>query len=391
MVTSSKTKCILIAALLLVALLGMPHADTGSGSASSSSSSCGLVPQSLQSQISANESWYCPINTQIYNQWSAYIPMAALVLVLSFLIAALIFLIGAALNNSSIKNFGIGELYEAIATAVIVVFFLYICAAMFGLLPGSFIGPINPYATSFKLMRDTITTAQTMYTQLYNVYFVLSAVISPTVQLEIGGVLGDLASSLKFLGKYNPVNFIQSLPQLLINVFSIPIRVFFLDPALSIGGILADGILVLDAEYAILIFFSLAAIPIFLIPGIFFRAIFPTRALGGTMIALAIGFYLIMPSLFAVVYYFTAPTVQRDMGASALQFTTLSVAPGEITSQSSPLVMSLYGIKSSLNGFWLLVFFYPSLIIAITYTSVQEISRFIGRAHRASSFIRGFI
>ncbi len=351
--------------------------------AQAATSNCGLVPSSSASQISQNEPWYCPINQEVYSEWSNYVPIALIVILLSFGIAGIIFMTGIALNSNKIRNFGIGELYEALATAIIIAAFLYLCSVMFGILPGTYVGKINPYSTAFNLMTQTIGTAEQMYTSLFKVYLSVSYVTSTSIVMGFGGALGKAASSL--------LNLIGFLPQLFVNAATIPATIYFLDPAVAIGGFLTDGIMALYAEYYLLVFFSVAAIPVFLIPGVFFRAIFPTRAFGGILIALAFGFYLIMPSLFAVAYYFTAPTVQRDMGLSTLQMQSLSYSSGSVVSQSSPLVQQLSGVKSSLNGFWLLIFFYPSLIIAITYTAIREIANFVGRAAHVSGRLRIFI
>src|SRR5208283_4732142 len=145
---------------------------------------------------------------------------------------------------------------------------------------------------------------------LFNVYMSMSYAVSPQITPRIGGAVGILTKTL-----------VQSLPQVIINVYSIPVTIFFIDPALAISGFLADGISVLYAEYYLIIFFATAAIPAFLVPGVVLRSIFPTRALGGVLIALAIGFYLIMPTLFAVAFYFTAPSVMLSMQNAAAQMT----------------------------------------------------------------------
>lgn len=344
---------------------------------------CGLASSTQASQISQNEPWYCPINQQIYSEWSNYLPIALLVVFISFGIAGIIFMAGVALNSNKIRNFGIGEFYEALATAIIIAAFLYLCAVVFGILPGTYVGKINPYATAFNLMTQTIGTAEQMYTALFKVYLSVSYVTSTSVTIAFGGTLGKSASTL--------LNILDFIPQIFVNAVTIPATIYFLDPAVAIALFLTDGIMALYAEYYLLLFFSIAAIPVFLIPGVIFRAIFPTRALGGILIAMAFGFYLIMPSLFAVAYYFTAPTVQRDMGLSTLQMQSLNALPNSVTSQSSPLVQQLSGVKSSLNGFWLMIFFYPALIIAITYTMIREIANFVGRAAQVSGRLRVFI
>ncbi len=369
---------------LLVIALAIVLLSATARSQSPTSTPCGLLPSSIQQQVQTGEPWYCPINDQIYSQWSNDIPLAFLAVLVAFMIAAIIFMAGTAFGNDRIRNFGIGELYEATATAIIVGAFMYLCAVIFGILPAIVAGPINPYATSLNLITSTIASAESMFTSLFNVYMELSFAVSPTIIPSVGGGIGALARTL-----------ISTLPQILVNVLSIPVTIFFLDPALAISTFLADGISVLYAEYYLLVFFATAAIPAFLIPGVILRAIFPTRAVGGVLIAFAIGFYLVMPTLFAVAFYFTAPSVMLSMQVANAQITRFGTGPlTQAISPSSPLVLQLNAVQSSLNGFWLLILFYPSLIIAMTYTAIQEISRFIGGATAVSAragSIRRFI
>lgn len=373
----------LLALLVLAAVLVNPvHAQS---SLQPSTTGCGLLPSGLSSTLTVNAPWYCPINQQIYNQWSGDIPAAMVVVFISFMIAAAIFMVGVGLNSNRIRSYGIGEFYEAIVTAIIMVLFLYICAVMFGLLPSVLVGTINPYATAFNLMGTTITTAQGMYSAVFQVYLSISFATSPSIELSVGGALGGISKAI--------LNFIGFAPQAFVNLWTIPATIYFLDPARAIGIFLVDGIMALYAEYYLLIFFSTAAIPAFLIPGVFFRAFPPTRALGGILIAFAFGFYLVAPSLFAVAYYFTAPTITRDMALSTFQIRNLgaSASTQNAASPTSPLAVDLQSVKSSLDGFWLLIFFYPGLIAAITYSVIQEVANFIGRASYMGSAVRRFI
>jgi hypothetical protein len=378
MINMRNTKFIIIvAAFLLLAI-----AKVGAQGTTSGNSGCGLVSGPAVGQLSTTEPWYCPINQQIYNQWTPYLGLTGIVIFLSFAIAGIIFMIGVALKNDRIRNFGVGEFYEAIATLIIVAAFLYLCAVVFGLWPGSYVGTINPYATSFDLMTKTLAQAEQMYSTLFNAYFDLAYSISPSIEVNFGGAFGATQALLNFIGY---------VPQIFININALTTQAFFLNPAQAIAGFLTDGITALYAEYYLLVFFSISAIPVFLIPGVFFRAIFPTRAVGGILIALAFGFFLIMPALFSVAYYFTSTTVQRDMGVATLQLASLPYTSQSVSSQSSPLVEQLRGIGSSLNGFWLMIFFYPGLIMAMTYAAVREIANFIGRASSLSGQVRRFI
>lgn len=376
-----------------IAFMILQSLPAGTGT-SAASQQCGLLPGPVAAQISANESWYCPINNQVYQQWTTYLPIMLLVTLLAFMIAAIIFMVGNALQSPKIRSFGISELYEALATTIIVIAFVYVCAVLFGLVPGAFVGAINPYATSFNLISTTIATAQSMYSTIYRTYLFWAPLASLNVELSgagtgiiktiissVGGTLGGGLTKLFSSG-------IQTIPL----AFSGLIQVLILEPAQAIAGFLADGIYVLYGEYYLLEFFAVAAIPIFLIPGVIFRAIMPTRALGGVLIAMAIGFYLIMPTLFATVYYFTAPSLIKGMNVASGQLLAFGTASaGGAVTASSPVVQDLQNAQSALNGFWMLILFYPSIIISITYAFIEQLAGLIGGNYRSSGRLRSFL
>ena len=99
------------------------------------------------------------------------------------------------------------------------------------------------------------------------------------------------------------------------------------------------------------------------------------------MIAISIGFYLIMPTLFSVAYYFTQQSLNTQLNQESNLIQAYGAGNGaelNAISSSSPLAQSIQNIKSTMGAYWLSVLFYPSLIIAITYASIIQIAEFIG-------------
>jgi hypothetical protein len=177
-------------------------------------------------------------------------------------------------------------------------------------------------------------------------------------------------------------SFKLTLPaELLQPFYVVPLQVLVIDPLLTLGQQLSDGIAALWAEYYLLLFFSVASIPVFLVPGIILRAIFPTRALGGMLMALAIGFYLVMPTMFAVAFYFTAPGVAQTLQIAASQSSRFANGVDVSSlSTTSPVVTQMQSTQSALSSFWLLIFFYPLFITATTYAFVTQVAQLIGGA-----------
>ena len=344
---------------------------------------CGLLPSLTATQIKSNEPWYCPINEQVYNQWSQWIPLVIVASLIAFLVSAVIFMAGVALGSAKIRNFGQSEFYEAIATALVAVGFVYVSSVMFGVIPGTLVGAINPYATSFNLIASTINSAQNMYASIYNVYIPLS--YSSSLNIKFGGLGSGLLASI--------ANLVGALSQTFSNAYAPAVKILFLTPANALAGFLVDGMAILYGEYYLLLFFSVAAVPVFLLPGVILRAFVPTRAMGGAMIAIGIGFFFVMPSLFATAFYFTAPGVMRDMATANANFAYLANQPSSISdiSPTAPLVTDLQYAQSSLSGFWFMILFYPALTIAITYAFVQQLAQLIGGSYRASSRIRSWL
>ncbi len=336
---------------------------------------CGLLPNSIVSQIESSAPWYCPINEQVYNTWSSETPIAFAAILVAFSIAAIIFMVGAGLRNDRMRNFGIGELYEAIASAIIVGLFLYVSAVAFGIIPSLFVGTINPYATAFHLILSTIQQAEGVFSSLYNVVIMDSFYASLNVEIAFP-ITGAPPISLLTL------------------LYSLPLEALVIEPSMVLGTFIIEGITALYAEYYLLVFFSVASIPVFLVPGVIFRAIFPTRALGGMLIALAMGFYIIMPTMFAIAYYFTAPSILHTLSTASIQLNRFGQGSGAITNAitpDSPLVTQVSSVQSAMSSFWLLILFYPLLIIAVTYAFVTQIATFIGGASQMSGRMRTFI
>ncbi len=318
--------------------------------------------------------WYCPINQQVYDAWSNSAPIAMIAVLFSFGIAALIFMVGVLARSNRIREFGIGEFYEAIASAIIVILFIFVSGVLFGLVPEFVVGPINPYATAFNLILQTIGQARQMYDSLYQVYVIddFYQSISVDLQFPISGFSTNL---------FRPI-------------YATGLDLLVLQPTEALTSFLVDGMIMLYSEYYLLMFFAVASIPAFLVPGVIFRAIFPTRALGGMLIAVAMAFYLVVPTLFAVAFYFVVPNTLQQLATVSSLLNRFGANGGSITNAvtpDSPIVLQLNAAGAAMGGFWLMVLFFPVLIIAFTYVFITQMANFIGGASRTSSKFRSFL
>lgn len=316
--------------------------------------------------------WYCDnINSALSSIWSNWEPIVMIAVFFSFSIAGVIFMLGIALRNEKIRNFAVGELYEATATAIIVVAFMFIAATLFGIIPAVVTGPIDPYNFALSYISTNINTTQVTIANIYTVAMTDEFYGSITTQISVGGVAnigGQVVQSL-FLGIYT----------------------LFIIPARAVLYLLGDGLLALQLQFYLIIFFMYTAIPVFLIPGIVLRSLFPVRNLGGIMIAISIAFYLVMPTLFSIAYYFTNSGLLQSLNAYTNQIVQNEYGTSSQTAAATPtgaLVTAIQGIQSSMGSYWLAILFYPALIIAISYESIKIIAEFIGGATRTSGKLR---
>jgi hypothetical protein len=332
--------------------------------------------------------WYCnQINSAVQNVWATWAPIVMIAVFFSFSVAAVIFMSGIVFRSEKVRNFGIGELYEAVATALIALLFMSLAAVLFGLVPALTVGPVNPYVTALTYISNTATVTQTAMTNLLNVVFIdmFYGTINTAVQTNglpsgAGGTVGGFLTGSAF-GNGSGIA----------SALTLAVFTLFIIPARALLYLLLDGILVLNLQFYLMLFFMYTAIPVFLVPGIIFRSIFPVRNMGGIMIAIAIAFYMIIPTLFSVAYYFTNTGLTGSLGAYGQLIANDgagTLAQTNAASLNAPLVQDVKGLQSLMGSYWLSILFYPTLIGAIGYESIRIIAQLIGGAVRTTGKLK---
>jgi len=308
-------------------------------------------------------SWYCSqVNTIVTNTWLTWYPIVIIAVFASFSIGTILFMLSFILNNSKLRDFAIAEFYEAGATALIVISFLFIMALIFGGFPGLLIGNIDPYNTSLYYINSTINQTETLINSLYKVYVVAAPITTLTLSVYV--------SAFKVPNSIFPI------------LFSL-INIFVLLPIETITPFLADGLLLLNIEFYIILFAMYFSIPLFIIPGVVFRSILPTRHIGGLMIGIGIGLYGVMPVLFALSYGITTNGLASTFSSISSRLNTLTnegVLNTGINPPGNPnsIATQLNAISSSIGSYFLSVLFFPMLIYSITYATIITISDFLG-------------
>ncbi len=307
------------------------------------------------------------------------LPFMVLAVLIAFAIAATIFLVGVSLKNDRIKNFGVGEIYEAIASAIIVGLFLYLAWVIVVVIPSFFVGGVDPLTFSLNAISNIeVSAVNTFLTQVYYPYYVNVETIYNAITVWIPNA---------------SINFSQPI------VTDIGVFIDFfttLQPLLTIAQFLIDGIYALSVEFYFIQFFAIIAIPAFIAPGVVFRAFLPTRGFGGTLIAMGIGFYVVMPTLFAFSFATVCPgSLQGSTPASGIQSCSSTAAPLPPAVQNLPIGNSS-GNGANLIGqylapFWLMLLFFPALVLTLTYAFIATVSNFIGASTSMGGRLRTMI
>ncbi|MDE1851214.1 MAG: hypothetical protein KGH69_00810 [Candidatus Micrarchaeota archaeon] len=333
--------------------------------------------------------WYCNAKTgidhAIQSTWigtsgnPGYVAIGFLAVMLSFSFAALIIMFGIVLKNERLRTFGIGELYEALATAFMVGMFGFVAAVLFGILPSLVTGTINPYDATLTYLSQTINATSTLHTKLAEIALVDGYYAS--IQLQIcnsisggGGIVGSLLC-------HAPVA----------KIGSEALWFGFFWPAWTIIEFLTGAIISLWLQYWLLIFFLYAAVPVFLIPGVILRAFIPTRSFGGMLMAIAIGFYFLLPMLFSIAYYLTNQSLTFQLNSAITNLDKYGSGTGaeqNALTPFSPLVTELSNIQDTFSSFWLEIAFFPAVNLSITYAFIVQIAEILGGRGRTSSKLR---
>jgi len=329
-----------------------------------------LLTSTIFAQIYSGYSGYSCSNTNnnfIAIEYCEYAPDLVIAILINFLIAALFFLVGSALKNERWRSMGVGELYEAIAGALIVGLFLYIAYVFLVVVPGSLAptvvqGSASPITFTLSTINSMESSLEGAFSDAYNNYFSWMALLSTEVKLEAGGV---------------------TLPSINIGAFGFPFLITSVLPDYAIAQFIIDAMYILWAEYFMIVYSTLMAIPMFILPGIFLRAFFPTRGFGSMMIAVGMGFLIVMPTLFAFAF---SAVCGASGGTANLNSCNLG---GVIPSEAQGLFNNQ--MSNYIAPFWVLILFIPALVLALTYAFITTTANFLGQAPTMGGRIRAFI
>ena len=301
--------------------------------------------------------------------------------------------LGIALNNRRLKEFGIEELYQSMINGALLGCLLII------FMPN---GLITNIVNAVALSNTTSLSCSSQLSQNYAICFGYNylsgpgytldgvshpSILSQTTQLTVGflglsAIIGVIAGvninaaivSISLSSVLNPViNQIQYFVKILTTI--------------SISTLVQSSLLLVVASSAITI-----VLPI----GLILRTFYPTRKLGGFLIAVAIGMYVIFPMSYVlnanIINSFSIAssnsTITQVTGsATSLENMALSGSNklsiiNAIANSANSISSAFSGITNTIVGviayFILAAFILPAFSLIITAVSIRELSAVFG-------------
>jgi hypothetical protein len=329
--------------------------------------------------------------------------------VISIMIAAagIILGIGYAMNDRKLKEFGLSEIYQSLINAAILGSII-VAFGSSGLLTGV-INSLSTGVTPQSCQSYFYGNSALCFSYNYLVgglSVVINGNIYPSLITSTTGLLAAVTGLYIVIG---------TLASVSINVFVISVSLqglaVFLGPLRGLTDFLAFAMISIIAQAALLKFVSITAISFMLPVGLVLRTFYFTRRLGGTIIAIAIGLFVVLPmtyvfSAYMIDSFATGGSQQvfaQAIGAlnsSSSSTSTTSQLVARAVSLASPVGGAASGITGSLLSalgsasgvmtalintvgdaiaFLIVqVFVLPTFDIVLTIVSIRELARILG-------------
>jgi len=313
------------------------------------------------------------------------------------IIAGIILGLGIALNEKTLKEFGKSELFQSLINGAILssLFFIF-----------SKGGLITSMINNIVLKTSTSLSCPGFESTNYAICFAYNF---------LTGLNGFAINGVHFLSLFNEVSvmllsissiyvIIALIASLKFNfIIGISLSTVF-TPLLSVLNhvltSLVFSLLSIEVQAYLLKFAGIVSISILLPIGIILRTFYFTRRLGGTIIAISIGFFCIFPLTYLLnaqlIYSYSSDTfLLNNLLQNTSQLKSNVLNQTSLTSNSIPLqfITTLNtNITNFLNYFWnkinkiiselaliiIEIFFLPVLSLILTMVSIREFAKILG-------------
>ena len=299
--------------------------------------------------------------------WNIWQPVALAAVITAFLVVALAYMLGVALNLDGLRKWAKVEFYQALASAVIVGGLILMMELMLSEGFQTMIGGMNPYKKAYVYLDGVMDSLYNIYVNVYRTNFILEFLTTFSFYFNAAGL------------DFSPFELVLS---------PVTEHLHFQAHIVTVATVLAAF------QRALIHFFYNTGFTVFIPAGVLLR-IFPwTRGAGGLLIAIGIGFSIVYPVMFTFVAMMSEnPSEARnkanelgnsiggfnmdEFGACASDFE--SATDVATTKALSPQLRNASAwILGWLSGVWLKIFYYPMLVMIVTFTFIRTISPLLG-------------
>ena len=266
--------------------------------------------------------------------------IAIAILAIMVSIAGILIGLGYAIEDKKLKEAGRSELYQTLINAAIIGV-LFVAFSQYGIITAVVNGlaqGTGPQSCGASMGYNSAICFA------YN-YLVGSAAITVN-----GNQYPSLMSSV--LSLFIPLTVLYSvvatIASLNINIVVISVALtglgVFLSPLKGMIDFLAASMFLIIAQAALLKFVAITAVSAILPVGLVLRTFFFTRKLGGTLIAIAIGFFAVFPLTYVFDAQLLATFANGSIGPA---FSSLLSEINSVTSSTQSISSTAYGIAQS--------------------------------------------
>jgi hypothetical protein len=287
--------------------------------------------------------------------------------------------IGYAINDKRLKEFGREEIIQAVINGALV-------GGLIALFVGG--GPIDSVMNSIAMGNGTAMSCSSFLSGNSAICFAYNYLVGGTYTFmgtPHSSILTGVTSLIVvLLGTYGVLGLLKT----------------FLSPLLSLiqNAVQALGAAAISAtvQASVLAFVAASALTVILPAGLIMRSLYPTRRLGGFLIALAISLYVVLPLTY-VMNATIAGTYQSATNSTGLSSVTLGpsgIEGGVLSavnrsSNSTATLLSVSGVQSwatnfldglfgAVAAFIVWAFILPAFSLVLTGISLRELSRLLG-------------
>lgn len=317
--------------------------------------------------ITGSARWYGACYDQLQAQWHTWGPIALLAVMVSFLIVAVAYMIGIGFNLRELNMWAKSEFYQAMASAALVVFLLSITYVMLDEGLAHIIGVhINPFRQAYDYLHELIITLEFWFNYNY-------AWVAP---LEAAASLAIYQNAVGFV--VYPLVFLKPL---------------IIEPLHFINNYIIQVLLVCYMQLALLGFIQRSMFNVFLPLGVILRSFPPTRGAGAFMIAFAIGFFIVFPTVFSFILQMTEEKQELESRLAVDEVETLGVNLEEFNACESDFeALSEFAekttdpeITSKINQYAsflpdiiMKMVFFPMVIFGLTISFIRMLAPILG-------------